>query len=77
MCYNSVTHTNVQQKGFYKNEKNDQRPEYYIVKEGEGLMQIAKRFYGDKSKWKKIREANKATVGPNGQVRAGQKLRLP
>lgn len=64
-------------KGFYKNEKTDQKPEYYIVKEGEGLMQIAKRFYGDKSRWKKIREANKATVGPNGQVRAGQKLRLP
>ena len=64
-------------KGFYKNEKKDQKPEFYIVKEGEGLMQIAKRFYGDKSKWKKIREANKATVGPNGQVRAGQKLRLP
>ena len=63
--------------GFYKNDQKEPRPEYYVVKEGEGLMQIAKRFYGDKRKWKKIREANKATVGPNGQVKAGQKLRLP
>lgn len=67
--------------GFYKKpakaENAQDRPEYYVVKEGEGLMQIAKRFYGDKGKWKKIREANKTVVGPKGQVKAGQRLRLP
>lgn len=76
-----VAETSASMSGFYKKpektEKVRDRPEYYIVKEGEGLMQIAKRFYGDKSKWKKIREANKTVVGPKGQVKAGQKLRLP
>lgn len=62
--------------GFYKKAVVE-KPEYYIVKEGDNLMKIAKRFYGDKSAWIKIRDANKATVGLKGEIKKNQRLRLP
>ncbi len=40
-------------------------------------MTIASRFYGSRSKWRDIREANKATIPLNGSVRAGQTIKLP
>lgn len=62
---------------FYKTPGNVARPEFYIVEHGDTLMKIAKKFYGDKSAWKKIREANKSVVPVSGGVKAGDKLRLP
>lgn len=62
--------------GFYKKALVE-KPEYYIVKDGDNLMKIAKRFYGDKSAWIKIRDANKATVGLKGEIKKNQRLRLP
>lgn len=53
------------------------RPSTYVVQEGETLGQIAIRFYGRKSAWKEIREANKATIPPNGSIKYGQEIVLP
>lgn len=48
----------------------------YIVKEGDaGLWAIAKKHYGDGSKYKLIEKANPGIRG--GIIRAGQKLILP
>ena len=52
-------------------------PDSYVVQEGDTLYNIAVRFYGKASAWKKIREANKATVTTDGRVKAGQRLVLP
>ena len=56
--------------------KPPERPKTYVVQEGETLTQIARRFYGA-PEWRKIREANKATIDPDGRVRAGQTIILP
>ena len=53
------------------------RPSVYVVQDGETLTKIALKFYGRKSAWKMIREANKATVPPSGRVNAGQSIKLP
>jgi nucleoid-associated protein YgaU len=50
----------------------------YTVKAGDTLSKIALRFYKDASKYTKIYEANKATIGKNpNNVKAGQKLVIP
>ena len=53
------------------------RPKIYTVREGDSLSSIAVKFYGRRSAWKEIREANKATIPPNGDIRYGQEITLP
>ena len=53
------------------------RPPVYVVQEGDTLYKIALRFYGRKSAWRMIREANKVTIPPDGRVKAGQSIKLP
>ena len=52
-------------------------PPTYVVQEGDTLYRIAVRFYGRLSAWKKIRDANKATISNDGRVRAGDTITLP
>ena len=49
----------------------------YVVQPGDTLMRISTRFYGDGSKWKRIRNANRGQIGPDGRVRAGQIILIP
>lgn len=63
--------------GFYKTPGLVVKPQYYTVEHGDTLMRIAKKFYGDKTAWKKIREANKTVVPMSGSVKVGDRLRLP
>lgn len=49
----------------------------YVVQPGDTLMRISTRFYGDTSSWKKIRDANRAQIDPDGRVRAGQIIVVP
>lgn len=43
----------------------------------EALYNIAEKYYGDGNKWPIIQQANKDKVGPDGQVRAGVRLKIP
>ena len=53
------------------------RPKTYTLQDGDTLISVAQKFYGRKSAWRSIREANKATISTDGRVRAGQTIRLP
>ncbi len=69
-------------RGKDKSSKNEaasraKRPESYVVQEGDTLYKIALRFYGNQNQWRRIREANKATISNDGRVNAGQKIVLP
>lgn len=57
--------------------QHEARPEYYTVQEGDTLYRIALRFYGRRDAWKRIQEANKATVSSDARIKVGQKIRLP
>ncbi len=53
-------------------------PKTYTVKSGDCLWNIAKKFYGDGSKYKKIYEANKKIIGSNPNlIKPGQVLTIP
>ena len=53
------------------------RPATYTVQPGDTLFKISSRFYGNATAWRKIREANKATISPDGRLRVGQVINLP
>ena len=60
-----------------KENKDGGEKQIYVVQPGDSLMRIADRFYGDKTKWKRIRDANRSQIGPDGRVRAGQNIVIP
>lgn len=53
------------------------RPEEYTVEDGDTLIRIAERFYGRRSAWLEIRDANKTVISVDGRVRAGDRIKLP
>lgn len=56
---------------------HEERPAEYVVQEGDTLYKLAVRFYGKRSAWNLIREANKAVISTDGRIKVGQKLVLP
>jgi nucleoid-associated protein YgaU len=49
----------------------------YTVVAGDSLSKIAKREYGDASKWHRIFEANRDTIQNPDLIHPGQVLNLP
>lgn len=49
----------------------------YKVKKGQTLADVSKDVYGTTKKWKKIYEANKATIKNPDKIYAGQVLNIP
>lgn len=56
---------------------HEKRPAEYVVQEGDTLYKIAMRFYGRRSAWTKIRDANKTVISIDGRVNAGETIKLP
>jgi len=57
----------------------DETDEYFIieVKKGDTLSILAKRYYGDGSKFRLIYEANKDKIGSKFEIYPGTKLKIP
>jgi LysM repeat protein len=49
----------------------------YVVREGDTLASISRRFYKSSGHWKKIRDANRSIVDDPGKLKAGQTLTIP
>lgn len=49
----------------------------YVVQPGDTLFRVAEKFYGDSTSWKKIRDANRTRIDPDGRIRAGQIIVVP
>ena len=59
-----------------KEEPKKSGPRKHIVRPGENLQGIAKKYYNDAGRWKEIYNANKGKfVG--GQVKPGQEIKIP
>jgi len=67
--------------GFGRNDKKSAKaggePRTYVVQPGDSLFRVAEKFYGDSTHWKKIRDANRTRIDPDGRIRAGQILVIP
>ena len=69
----SVQHVNDQ----LKVANAGQAGEYYTVKDGDTLSEIAKRHYGAANKYNLIFEANKPMLSDPDKIYPGQTLRIP
>ena len=49
----------------------------YTVKQGDSLSKIAKQFYGDAGKWKKIHAANADKIPNPDLIHSGLELTIP
>lgn len=49
----------------------------YTVRSEDTLSSIARRFYGDGSKWRRIFEANRDWISNPNIIYTGQTLRIP
>jgi len=56
---------------------SDGKAKTYKVVKGDSLWLIAKKFYGDGSKYKKIKEANKSKLKCGNVIFSGQVLTIP
>ena len=56
---------------------SDNKAKTYKVSKGDSLWLIAKKFYGDGSKYKKIKEANKSKLKHGNVIFSGQILTIP
>ena len=56
---------------------SDGKAKTYKVVKGDSLWLIAKKFYGDGSKYKKIKEANKGKLKRGNMIFSGQILTIP
>ena len=50
---------------------------HYVVKDGDTLSHIAQRHYGRASDWRRIYDANRATIANPDLIHPGQQLVLP
>ena len=54
-----------------------EKVEYYEIVSGDTLGGIAKRFYGNASKYTRIHEANKELISDPNKIYPGQKIKIP
>lgn len=52
-------------------------PRVHVVGANDTLYKLSKRYYGDASKWEKIRDANKGTLKNGKDLSLGMKLVIP
>ena len=57
--------------------KAERAPRTYVVRQGDTLASISRKFYKSSAKWKKIRDANRGVVDDPGKLKAGQTLTIP
>jgi len=58
-------------------EEPEEKAEVYEIVSGDTLGGIAKRYYGNASKYTKIFEANRDIIDDPNKIYPGQKIRIP
>jgi len=64
-------------KGKPKEEKEEEKSQFYEIKSGDNLSKIAKQFYGDANKYPLIFEANREVIKDPDKIYPGQMIRIP
>ena len=57
--------------------KPGQTPRTYVVREGDTLASISRRFYKSSGRWKKILDANKSVLDDPAKLKPGMSLTIP
>ena len=54
-----------------------EKVEYYVIKQGDTLSALAKKFLGNANDYPKIFEANREVIRDPNLIFVGQKIRIP
>jgi nucleoid-associated protein YgaU len=54
-----------------------QKVEYHVIQKGDTLWALAKRYYGDGSRYPRLFEANREVIKDPDKIFVGQKIRIP
>ena len=58
-------------------KKTGQAPRTYVVRAGDTLASISRKFYKSSARWKKIRDANKSVIDDPAKLKPGMTLTIP
>ena len=58
-------------------KKSGATPRTYVVREGDTLASISRKFYKSSGRWKKIRDANKSVINDPAKLKPGMTLTIP
>jgi nucleoid-associated protein YgaU len=58
-------------------EKAESKKATYVVKEGDTLASISRKFYKTSKRWREIRDANEKKVDDPDNLKAGLTLTIP
>lgn len=58
-------------------KKSGSTPRTYVVREGDTLASISRKFYKSSGRWKKIRDANKSVINDPAKLKPGMTLTIP
>jgi LysM repeat protein len=58
-------------------KKSGATPHTYVVREGDTLASISRKFYKSSGRWKKIRDANKGVIDNPAKLKPGMTLTIP
>ncbi len=58
-------------------KKSGTMPRTYVVREGDTLASISRKFYKSSGRWKKIRDANKSVIDNPAKLKPGATLTIP
>ena len=59
------------------NKKTSNKSRTYVVREGDTLASISRKFYKSSGRWKKIRDANRSVLDDPTKLKPGQTLTIP
>lgn len=60
-----------------KSPAQDMKVEFYVIKSGDTLSKLAKKYYGNAMDYPKIFEANREVIKDPDLIYVGQKIRIP
>jgi LysM repeat protein len=58
-------------------KKSGATPRTYVVREGDTLASISRKFYKSSGRWKKIRDANRSVIDNPAKLKPGMTLTIP
>jgi LysM repeat protein len=58
-------------------KKSGTTPRTYVVRQGDTLASISRKFYKSSGRWKKIRDANKSVIDNPTKLKPGMTLTIP
>jgi tetratricopeptide (TPR) repeat protein len=58
-------------------KKSGSGPRTYVVREGDTLASISRKFYKSSARWKKIRDANRSVLDDPAKLKPGVTLTIP